>query len=367
MQKECKPVRIAQIIGKMWAGGVEAVVFNYYRALDHNKIQFDFFYDADSTVEPSEDLIAMGARFYKLPPYQKVWKYICVLRKYLKANKYKIVHSHLNTLSVIPLFVAWLLKIEVRIAHNHSVPAGKEWGRYIVKNILRKFSKVFATNYFACSEKAGRWLFGDRIFDRGQVTIIKNAVDLKKFTISISEKELLRQKLGLTSELIIGHVGRFTYAKNHKKLLNIFCEIKKRIPTARLLLVGDGELKEDIKKQIHDLNMDDAVIFTGKVTDAERYYFVMDVVILPSIFEGFSITTIEAQLAGIPIVISKAVPEEAVISDGCKYMDIEAADVKWADTVCKTIGKRVVTDKRKDEFDISECALKLQNWYLRFY
>ena len=100
MKQKDEPIRVAQIMGKLWAGGVEMVVFNYYRAIDKSKIQFDFYYDADSTVEPPQNLIDMGARFYKIPPYQKLPQYIRELKKHLKENQYLIVHSHLNTLSV---------------------------------------------------------------------------------------------------------------------------------------------------------------------------------------------------------------------------------------------------------------------------
>ena len=164
-----EPIRVAQIMGKLWAGGVEMVVFNYYRAIDKSKIQFDFYYDADSTVEPPEDLIAMGARFIRIPPYQHLPEYLKVLKKHFKDNNYAIVHSHINTLSVFPLYMAWKCNIPIRIAHNHSVPGGENIKRTGLKYILRVFSRVFPTDYVACSEKAGRWLFGNKNFDKGRV------------------------------------------------------------------------------------------------------------------------------------------------------------------------------------------------------
>lgn len=167
-----EPERIAYIIGKMWTGGVESCVFNYYLAIDKSKYQFDFFYDVDSTVEPPVDVIEIGERFYKLPPYQSLPRYLKELRKVLRAEKYMIVHSHLNTLSEFPLYAAWREGIPVRIAHNHSVPGGNEWKRNAVKNVLKHFSKLFATDYCACSEKAGRWLFGDKDYDAGKVTAL---------------------------------------------------------------------------------------------------------------------------------------------------------------------------------------------------
>lgn len=359
-----EPIRVAQIIGKMWAGGVEAVTFNYYKAIDHSKIQFDFYYDADSTVEPPQDLINMGAKFYKLPPYQKLWKYIPALRCLLKDKHYTIIHSHLNTLSVFPLFTAWTAGIPVRIAHNHSVPGGNEWKRNTVKAVLKKFAKVFATDYFACSEKAGRWLFGDKEFNKGNITVIKNAIDFEKFKIVQDRVEELQNRYKLCGATVYGHVGRFTFAKNHTKLLTIFKVIHDRNLESKLLLVGDGELHDQIKREIYDLGLEQAVILTGKVYNPEEYYPLIDVMILPSHFEGLSMTTIEAQVSKVPIVVSKAIPTEAVISDSCVYMDITATDVQWADVAESLVGKTVKLDERKDKYDIYRCALKLGNWYI---
>lgn len=241
MKQKDEPIRVAQIMGKLWAGGVEMVVFNYYRAIDKSKIQFDFYYDADSTVEPPQDLIDMGARFYKIPPYQKLPQYIRELKKHLKENQYLIVHSHLNTLSVFPLFVAWMCRVPVRVAHNHSVPSGKELKRDALKYFLRIFGRVFPTDYFACSEKAGRWMFGNRNYDAGKVVVIKNATDFERFRADEETIEKLKKQLGLNDKFVIGHIGRFTFAKNHEFLLDVFKKISDIRNDAVLLLVGDGE------------------------------------------------------------------------------------------------------------------------------
>lgn len=228
MKQKDEPIRVAQIMGKLWAGGVEMVVFNYYRAIDKSKIQFDFYYDADSTVEPPQDLIDTGARFYKIPPYQKLPQYIRELKKHLKENQYLIVHSHLNTLSVFPLFVAWMCRVPVRVAHNHSVPSGKELKRDALKYFLRIFGRVFPTDYFACSEKAGRWMFGNRNYDAGKVVVIKNATDFERFRADEETIEKLKKQLGLNDKFVIGHIGRFTFAKNHEFLLDVSTMWKSR-------------------------------------------------------------------------------------------------------------------------------------------
>ena len=247
---EKQPIRVAQIIGKMVAGGVENVVFNYYREIDKTIIQFDFFYDSDSIVEPPKDLIELGARFYKIPPYQSLFKYMKSLYSIFMENKYKIVHSHMNTLSVFSLFVAKRAAIPVRIAHNHSVPDGVDWKRNTLKYVLKQFSKVYSTDYFACSEKAGRWLFSNRSYDKGEVYLLKNAINFDKYKIETSIKEKVISKYKLKNKFVVGHVGRFTLAKNHDFLLKIFKQIVEMKDDAVLLLVGDGELRDDIINKI---------------------------------------------------------------------------------------------------------------------
>lgn len=358
-----KPVRIAQIMGKLCAGGVEAVVFNYYRAIDKSKYQFDFYYDADSTVEPPQDLIEMGARFIKTPPYQKLNEYLKTLEKYLKDNNYLIVHSHINTLSVFPLYAAKRAGVHIRIAHNHSVPGGHELKRNIAKNVLKHFSKVNATNYFACSEKAGRWLFGNKDFNSGKVFVMKNAIDFSQYKRPIQETNNIKHKLNLQNKFVVGHVGRFTFAKNHKFVIEIFNEILKKRSDSVLLLVGDGELHKEIVDQIHSLNLDNHVVMTGKVSDPQKYYAVMDVLILPSVYEGLPMTTIEAQAAGKNILISHAVPEEAVISDGCHFMDESASATDWAERAISVADKKIEYDHNKSDYDITNAVQKLEQQY----
>lgn len=359
-----RPIRVAQIMGKLWAGGVEAVVFNYYKEIDKSQIQFDFFYDADSTVEPFQELIDMGARFYKLPPYQELLSYLKTLRKYLRENKYMIVHSHINTLSVFPLFIAWLEKVPVRIAHNHSVPGGNEFKRNITKKILKRFAKVFSTDYFACSEKAGRWMFGNKTFDEGKVYLLKNAINWEVFNKNEQQIQNLKKQFGLYGKFVIGHIGRFTYAKNHNFMIDILSEVLKKEKNTVLLLVGGGDMYESIILYINKLGLSDKVVMTGQVTNPQDYYRLIDVMIVPSIFEGLSLTTIESQISGVPVLISDAVPEEAIISNGCRYMKLSDPPAVWAENVIKMQGVKVQLDLRSNAYNIHNTAEGLEEWYL---
>lgn len=181
MSEQDSPIRVAQIIGKWLGGGVESVVMNYYRHIDRSKIQFDFICDEDSTNIPYDEINSLGGKVILIPPYQKVIKYHNELKKVLKDGNYKIVHSHINTLSVFSLWAAKSAGVPVRIAHSHSTTNKKEKKKNLMKQVLKHFSKVFATDYMCCSELAGRWLFGDKEYDRGNVYLLNNAIDLDKF------------------------------------------------------------------------------------------------------------------------------------------------------------------------------------------
>lgn len=367
MLKNNEPIRVAQIIGKMSAGGVESVVFNYYKKIDKEKVQFDFYYDADSSVAPPKELIEMGARFIKLPPYQNLFQYISALRKELRNNKYIIVHSHLNTLSIFPLFAAYMEKVPVRIAHNHSVPGGKEYKRNFLKYIFRMGAKIFPTDYFACSEKAGKWMFGKKTYSSGKVVLIKNAIDYDVFSKNEFNRKKIREKLNLKNDTVIGHVGRLTSAKNHSFLLKIFTQYKKTDKNAKLLLVGEGELRNQIEDEILRLNLSDSCILVGKQSDTSLYYSGMDIMVMPSIFEGLGLAAIEAQACQLPIVVSEAIPSEAVITTGVTSLSLKDSIDSWVEAIQKSLTKSISFIDEYDEYNIDNASEKLLDWYVNRY
>lgn len=278
MEETKEPIRIGHVIGKWVGGGVEAVVMNYYRHIDRNKIQFDFICDEDSTNIPYEEIEKLGGRVIIVPPYQKVFKYHKELKKILKENKYEIVHSHINTLSVFPLFAAKEAGVPVRIAHSHSTTNKKEWKKNIVKQILRPLAKVFATDYFACSELAGRWLFGNKAFEAGKVYILNNAIDIDRFRFNEKTRDKKRKELNINKDtLVIGHIGRFVAQKNHTFLIDVFNEIVKEKDDIMLILVGQGPLKKEIQEKVKKLGLTAKVAFLGQRNDVNELYQAMDI------------------------------------------------------------------------------------------
>ena len=367
MKKE-EPIRVAHIIGKWLGGGVEAVVMNYYRHIDRNKIQFDFICDEDSTNIPYEEIKKLGGRVILIPPYQKIFKYQKELIKIFKENKYKIVHSHINTLSVFPLRAAKKAGVKVRIAHSHSTTNKKEWKKNLLKQVLRPFSKVYATNYMCCSELAGRWLFGNKEYDKGNVYLLNNAIDLDKFKYDESLRKKKRKELGIKDNtLVIGHIGRFVAQKNHTFLIDIFNEVHKKNNNSLLLLVGQGPLMANIKEKVKSLGLEESVIFLGQRNDANELYQVFDVFLLPSLYEGLPVVGVEAQASGLLCLLSSAMTKETKVLDSTKFMDLNNTPNEWSSTLLDLYKNHQRTDTREEitnnNFNIKSECKKLEDNY----
>ena len=367
-----EPIRVASVIGRYIGGGVEAVTINYYRNIDKNKVQLDFICDEDSTNIPYEEIEKMGGKVIIIPSYSKPFKYHKELKKVLKEGNYKIIHSNINTLSVFSLFAAKCAGVPVRIAHSHSTTNKKEKKKNLMKQVLRPFSKVFATDYMCCSELAGRWLFGNKEYDKGNVYLLNNAIDLDKFKYNESLRKTKRKELGIKDDtLVIGHIGRFVAQKNHDFLIDIFNEIHKKNNNSILLLAGQGPLMDDIKNKVKELNLEDSVKFLGQRNDANELYQAFDVFLLPSLYEGLPVVGVEAQAAGLLCYLSDDMTKENKVLDITKFMSLNNTPEEWADNILDDVKKYKRIDTSKEmtakNFNIKEEAKKLEEYYLNLY
>jgi glycosyltransferase EpsF len=365
------PIRIVHVIGKWVGGGVEAVVMNYYRHIDKTKIQFDFICDNDSTNIPYEEIESLGGRVILIPPYQKIFSYQKELQKVLKENNYKIVHSHINTLSVFPLYAAKKVGIPVRIAHSHSTTNKKEWKKNLMKQFLRPFSKKYATDYMCCSELAGRWLFGNKEYDKGNVYLLNNAIDLDKFKYDEKIRKEVRKELNIKDDtLVIGHIGRFVAQKNHTFLIDIFNEIHKNNNDSILLLAGQGPKENEIKEKVKTLNLEKNVVFLGQRNDANRLYQAFDVFLLPSLYEGLPVVGVEAQASGLLCILSESMTQETKVLDTTTFISLEESSKEWSTKLLdnyKNFKRRDTTKEiTNNNVNIKQESIKLENKYVEF-
>jgi len=372
MENNQEPIRIAQIIGKWVGGGVEAVVMNYYRHIDKSKIQFDFICDEDSTNIPYDEINSLGGKVILIPPYQKVIRYHKELKKVLKENNYQIVHSHINTLSVFSLWAAKSAGVPVRIAHSHSTTNKKEKKKNLMKQVLKHFSKVFATDYMCCSELAGRWLFGDKEYEKGNVYLLNNAIDLDKFKYDENIRKEKRKELNISDDtLVIGHVGRFVEQKNHRFLIDIFNEVHKEREDSILLLAGQGPLIDEIKEKTSELGLNESIKFLGQRNDIDVLYQAFDVFLLPSLYEGLPVVGVEAQATGLFCIMSDDMTKETKVLDSTKFLKINDGSKKWADEIINSFNQYKRMDSKKEMlengYEINNEANKLEMYYEKFF
>lgn len=364
-------IRVAQILGEAHNGGVESCITNYYNSIDRSKVQFDFYIEATCEIVDKERIEAMGGRVIFIPHYTHVFKYVKTLKKLLKEGNYDIVHCNMNALSVFALSAAKKAGVKIRIAHSHSTSSKREWKKNIIKNLLRPFSRTFATHYFACSEHAGRWLFGDKAFDEGKVTVINNAINLDRFKFDAEKRSEMRSSLNLKDEIVLGHIGRFMTQKNHSFLVDVFNEYSKLVPHSKLLLLGEGPLLNETAAKVESLNLKDKVIFAGVDKSPENYYQAMDIFLLPSIYEGLGLVLIEAQASGLPSFVSTEVPAAAKVLDSTYYLDLNSSAKEWAEKIAQTVTTHATDEQRLNayskfvgsNYDIRTEAEKLLNLY----
>ncbi len=361
-------IKTAQVIGKLAAAGVENVVNNYCRFSDPAAVSFDLFVDTTSEHSPPEDMVQRGIAYHYVPSSAHPLARVIALVRLFRSGGYQVVHAHLNTLNVLTLFAAWLAGVPVRVSHNHSTADRGEGFRAFIKLLLRPTATWFATAYMACGEKAARWLFGNRRVDAGRVTILPNAIDVCKFRYDPLQREQIRQELGLQGKQVIGHIGRFMPQKNHGFLLKCFAQCHASHPQTHLLLAGGGEGIRSAREQAERLGVSDAVCFAGVRNDPWRLYSVMDVFMLPSLYEGVPVVCVEAQANGLPCLVSDHVSMEAAVGGDVTFLPLDpSAWIQALDAVlAHADGEKranAYASVTQSGFDIRDTARRLLKYY----
>lgn len=238
-----------------------------------------------------------------------------------------------------------------------------------MKQALRPFSKKYATDYFACSELAGRWLFGDKTFEQGKVTIINNAIDLSKFKYDEKIRKEKRKELNINDDtLVVGHIGRFVAQKNHTFLIDVFNELHKKEKNSILLLIGQGPLMDEVKQKVETLGISESVKFLGQRDDVNELYQVFDVFLLPSLYEGLPVVGVEAQATGNLCILSNSMTQETKILDTTKFISLDMKTEEWVSIILDNYSKfkkHDTTDEiTKNNFNIKKETSELENKYV---
>lgn len=355
-------IRILHIVTSMNRGGLETLLMNCFRCMDRDRIQFDFLVHRSSPGDYDREIETLGGRIHRLPRLNPLHPgYYLALNHFFRSHpEYRIVHCHLDCMSALPLSAARKHSVPVRIAHSHNTSQDRDW-KYPLKRILMKQTPRFATHFFACSRASGNWMFPGH-----PVSLIKNGIDTQCFRFSPPLRSQVRRELSLEGSLVVGHTGRLVPQKNHAFLLEIFAELHRRNADAVLLLAGEGPLESSLRRRAESLGISHQVRFLGMRDDVHRLLQAMDVFVMPSYYEGLSLSAVEAQACGLPCLFSDALSAECALTARVQFLSLTLSPKQWAEEILsaaalpRTSGHEAVRDAG---FDIQTTADTLHSFY----
>lgn len=356
-------------------GGLETYLLQQWRHLSSSKIHYDFVnITGEYPIVAENEIRQSGSEIYSIcsrhiNPIKHYYQWFKLLKTY--GYKYHAIVLNTNTLEYIfPLFLAKLFRIPIRVIHSHNAGFGHAIGvkRKLLISLNRIMMKWSATDYFACSIKAGQWMFGYN----QKFSVIKNAIDIKKMEYNPQKRRELRLKWGLESNFVIGHIGAFNYQKNHEFLLDIFEKIHKKNSSAILLLIGgavdDNSFLKRAQEKVKIRHLEDVVHFLGVRNDVPDLLQIMDCFVLPSHFEGLPLVGIEAQAAGLPCFFSDTITREVGLTELAHFISLEKTPEDWAKKIISShcIERSKFADVVAEKgYDIHKVSKKIEDIYLR--
>ncbi|HBE13224.1 MAG TPA: glycosyltransferase family 1 protein [Clostridiales bacterium] len=362
-----KPIRVLQIVGSMDMGGIENFVMNVYRATDRSLVQFDFLYVVDRKCVFDDEILAMGGRIFRVCARSvSLFRHLSELKILLKAHpEWEAVHIHFSSATCLTdARIAKKAGIKKIFIHSHNT---FDYHKRI-HAVLKPFSPLYATRFFACSGLAGKWMFTKKMVQSRQVEIIKNGIEVNRFLPDQDVRNTVRRKIGLENAFVVGHIGRMSPAKNHDFLLEVFVRVLQHTPAAWLLLVGGGEWMEKLQNKAVALGIAHRTIFAGISSRPQDMLQAMDVFVFPSLYEGLPVTVVEAQAAGLPCIISDKVTEEVILTPGAKRLSLEKGYDDWAGEIVSLVNKQTKFDNReaiiRAGYDIAHTTGILTQYYL---
>lgn len=357
------------IIGSMKTGGAEKIMVDLIKHMNHNGIKISFLVFGKNKEGYEEEVIEMGYNVIHIR--RPVFPYLSYYKELKNVNKvygpFNICHSCTLLNSGLNFIIAHRMGCQRLICHSHSTNSGRK-NSFIVR-IYEKCMKYlivkYATDYLACGIEAGNYLYGKDLFSKEGI-VINNGIDLKKFMFNKRKREFFRESMGLTDKIVIGNVARIDRNKNQGFLIDIMKILVKKNPKCILLLIGDGVEKKNIQDRVKAARLEKHIFFLGVRNDVCDMLNMLDVFVLPSHYEGFPLSLIEAQANGLPIVVSDTITKEIKIGENCYFLNLKAGSETWAETLLANATKErkiVELATKMKEYDINVCAEKLEKIY----
>lgn len=354
--------------------GVYRYIFNHMQYMNLQKYQFSFLTKNIEGLKATEEFKKYNFRVHALRNVERDNPNGLrdeVIR--ILGEGFDAIHLHTSSWRGFMIEqVAMELGISRVIVHSHSTGIDETDEKVRVERFLQhnaykeKFSMEYATDVCACSSLAGDWLFGPQI-PRQVIQILPNAIDVHRYHFSPRVREEKRHNMGLEERVVVGNVGRYCYQKNQAFLLRAFAKALRRNRKLFLLLIGQGELVQELREQSKKLGVEKDVCFLGWQEHVEEYLQIMDVFCLPSRFEGLGISAVEAQTAGLPCILSDTIPEETALTDLVEFLPMD--EEVWAEHILQYTNhfSRECRDGEIAEkgFDIRTAASHLEEFYER--
>lgn len=318
------------------ANGVTSFVVNYYRHLDHSKISVDFALYSDRESPYYDELKQNGSHIFILPSVKNLGYHIEACRKILLDRKYDVIHDNTLHISIPMMWCAKQLSVPVRVLHSHSTKLGETKQKEIRNKVFLPFLRGLATDFTACSEQAGKSMFGKKGFK-----VIPNVIATDNYCFRKESRAGIRKYMDVEAKFVIGTVGRLAEQKNPLFAIDVFKKLHECIPNTEYWWIGSGNLDNQVRSYIESSGLSGCVRLLGNRNDVLDLYQAMDCFFLPSLFEGLPVTGVEAQAMGLPMVVSDTVTKEMVYTDLVDYVSLrEPVDV-WVEHIMKAVNRKI--------------------------
>lgn len=316
MEKKLKVLMV--VFNLSVANGVSSYVMNYFRNLDHEKIDMDFVAYQDVGTPYYKEIEENGGKVFILPSIRNTQKHLQAAKKVILEGQYDIVHDNILILSYFLMNYAKKYGVPVRIIHSHNSRLGETKYKEIRNKIFMPLLLSQMNTYFACSDLAAKGMFGNATY-----TFVPNVISSEKIHYDSDIRNIFRTRFNADNKIVIGTVGRLAYQKNPFYALEVIAELYKINPRIQYWWIGDGPLENEVKEYVHKLGLDGVVRLLGRRADVEKLYQAMDIFFLPSKFEGLPVTGVEAQAMGLPCIVSDTITKEFVYTDLVKFISIQ--------------------------------------------
>lgn len=340
--------RLLCILSSMNAGGAETFLMKIYRSIDRSKYQFDFCINVKNECFYEKEIIALGGKIYRIPSKtQSLRQFKKRLTEIIKNKQYKyVLRITASAMGFMDLKIAKKSGSLICSARSSNSNVGNSLKLKFAHLIGRILYSKYVDVRIAPADLAAQYTFGKKLYKKGKVYILHNAIDLDVYKFDEQVRKNIRNEFSIADNIkIVGHVGRFSEQKNHLFLLDIFYKIHCENPNTVLMLVGKGGLEGQIKNKVAELKLDKSVIFTGVRSDVPALLSAMDVFVFPSFYEGMPNTVIEAQATGLPCIVSDTITREANVTGLVYYLSLRDP-VKWAEETLRINNKNRVSMKK---------------------